>query len=254
MKNNGKLIQLLFSPTGNTKKIADSICNAINEEYSVIDLSAEVEEQTLGNDDVIVAAVPVFGGRVPKIILDRIGKVKASGNKAIAVVVYGNRDYDDALLELSDTLKDSGCKIIAAGAFIAEHSIVRTVAANRPNQKDFEYTKNFARRISDKLEDDEIEEIRVPGNPKYKDKKPSPCFIPAADKTCNACGTCVNACPTHAISIETPRIASKSCIGCMRCVSVCPIKARKLPDTIVFSAKMMLSMLARKKRLPEIYI
>lgn len=38
------------------------------------------------------------------------------GTPAIAVCVYGNRDYDDALIELKDAIEANGFKTVAAAA------------------------------------------------------------------------------------------------------------------------------------------
>ena len=44
-----------------------------------------------------MAVLPVYGSRVPPVSLERLSALKGSGQKAVAVVVYGNREYDDTL-------------------------------------------------------------------------------------------------------------------------------------------------------------
>ena len=39
------------------------------------------------------------------------------------IAVYGNRDYDDTLLEMKDILTERGFTVIAGLAAIAQHSI-----------------------------------------------------------------------------------------------------------------------------------
>lgn len=90
-----------FSPTGGTRKAAEIIGRAIDPQATEIDLSARTLEKLphdLGLNDVLLAAVPVFGGRVPAIALERLREITGHDTPAIPVVVYGNRDYDDALL------------------------------------------------------------------------------------------------------------------------------------------------------------
>lgn len=65
----------------------------------------------------------------------------------MAVVVYGNRDYEDALLELHDILSENGFVVVAAGAFVARHSIFPDVAAGRPDRDDLDRMAEFAERV-----------------------------------------------------------------------------------------------------------
>lgn len=252
--NTEKVIKLFFSPTGTTKKVVDEICKGIGDECIAIDISSDIEEQTFESNVVIVAAVPVFGGRVPNIAIERILKMKAKGSRAIAVVVYGNRAYDNALLELKDTLNEIGCKVIAGAAFVAEHSIVREIAAGRPNKTDLEIALRFGKSIAEILKQSDVKEITVHGNPDYKNKKPMGGMAPKANKSCSACGDCVKACPVGAIPADNPRKTSKSCIGCMRCVSICPNHARALPKPAVLLVSKVLSSAKNKICEPEIFI
>lgn len=87
--------------------------------------------ETVGPDEILLAAVPVFGGRVPAAALERLSALKGSGQSAVAVAVYGNRAFDDALPELKDALEANGFHVAAAGAFAVEHSIARPIATGR---------------------------------------------------------------------------------------------------------------------------
>ncbi len=70
---------------------------------------------------------------------------------AIAVVVYGNRNYDDALIELKDILESDGFKVVAGAAFIGEHSFSKTLAKNRPDEKDMDIIKSLVMKYMKKL-------------------------------------------------------------------------------------------------------
>lgn len=74
-------------------------------------------------EDVLLLSMPVYGGFIPKICVPMAEKLKGSSTPAIIFVVYGNRHYDNALLQMKDILTKQGFIVIAAGAFIAEHSI-----------------------------------------------------------------------------------------------------------------------------------
>lgn len=212
-----------------------------------------MKNKTIDRDSIIVAAVPVFGGRVPQIAVKRMMKLNANGCRAAAVVVYGNRAYDDALLELKDTLNAIGCRVIAGGAFVAEHSMVREIAAGRPNQKDLEAAFEFGKKIANALKQDDKKDITVPGNPNYKNKKTGNGMKPKTGKSCSKCGECSKVCPVGAIPVDNPQKTSKSCIGCMRCVSVCPNNARALPKQVLLLAGAVLSSAKKKSCEPEIF-
>ena len=76
------------------------------------------------NGELCVIAVPVYGGRVAATALQRLQRLKGNGSSAILVVVYGNRDYEDALLELRDTTVQLGFVPLTAGAFIGNIVLV----------------------------------------------------------------------------------------------------------------------------------
>ena len=105
-----------FSPTGGTKKVADAITAGLGTPVVELDLTKADTSVTLGENDALMAVLPVYAGRVPQLSLERLSALKANGQKAVAVVVYGNREYDDALLETKNALETNGFRVIAAAA------------------------------------------------------------------------------------------------------------------------------------------
>lgn len=234
-----KCIIAHFSPTGGTKKIADAIAAGFNTPVVEMDLTKAEGAVVLGENDALMAVLPVYAGRVPQISLERLSALKANGQKAVAVVVYGNREYDDALLETKNALETNGFQVIAAAAFIAEHSIVRSIAAGRPDAEDEALCRQFAADVMAKAED--AASVQVPGNNPYRELKPSECH-PAADETCVKCGVCSGQCPLSAIPMDEPGKTNPDlCINCMRCVQVCPQQCRALPAPFIAGATQMLN-------------
>ena len=241
-----------FSPTGGTKKVADAIATGFNTTVVEMDLTKADSAVTLGEHDALMAVLPVYAGRVPQISLERLSALKGNGQKAVAVVVYGNREFDDALLETKNALEANGFQVIAAAAFIAEHSIVRSIANRRPNAEDEKLARQFAADVMAKLENPTP--VNVPGNDPYVELKPS-AFHPSASEACVKCGVCAEQCPVGAIPLDHPNeTLGDVCINCMRCVQVCPVSSRALPAPFVAGATQMLSEKAAGYKKPVIFL
>ena len=250
--NTPKWIIAHFSPTGGTKKVADAIAAGFAVPVAQIDLTKADSAITLGEHDGLMVVLPVFAGRVPQIALERLSVLKGSGQKAVAVVVYGNREFDDALLETRDALEANGFRVIAGAAFIAEHSMYRSIAAGRPDAQDEALCRRFAADVMAKADD--AAPVQVPGNTPYKELKPS-AFHPAANETCTKCGTCAKGCPTGAIPLNDPSLTNNDlCINCMRCVEVCPMNSRALPDAFLAMVTKMLNENAAGYKKPVVFL
>ena len=241
-----------FSPTGGTKKIADAIAAGFNIPIEEMDLTKADSAVTLGENDALMAVLPVYAGRVPQISLERLAALKGNGQKAVAVVVYGNREYEDALLETRDALEANGFRVVAAAAFIAEHSIVRSIANRRPDGADEALCRQFAADVMAKPDDSAP--VLVPGNTPYKELKPA-AFHPAANENCTKCGACARQCPVGAIPLDDPSHTNNDlCINCMRCVQVCPVSSRALPDAFLTKITQMLNEHAAGYKRPVVFL
>lgn len=225
-----------FSPTGGTKKVAETFCTAIAEKVNLIDLGIKNEESETLDADLTVLAAPVFTGRIPALAAERFHSLNldGAGKRAVTLAVYGTRAYEDALVELNDVVSESGFEVMAAGAFVAQHSIVPEVGTGRPNEKDITEIRSFAEKVAEKLEHgpagEKYHSIEVPGNRPYKAAKKMPA-APFSLPDCNHCGKCERICPTAAISVNAEGVMTnqEECILCMACVYACPKHVRVLP-------------------------
>lgn len=253
------ILQIIFSPTGGTKQVTDTITKEWGMSASEIDLTNAKTNYTalnLKKDDIAVIAVPSYGGRVPHLAAQRISKIRGNQAQCVIVCVYGNRAYEDTLIELGNIAEKSGFKVIAAVAAIAEHSIMHQYAAGRPDSKDKQELQNFARKILEKLNSHvaETPKIQIPGNYPYK-KAGGAGLVPKAGNKCTNCGICAEKCPAQAISKENLKATdSKKCISCMRCVVQCPQSARKVNSAMVQAAALAMKKVCSIRKENELYI
>lgn len=220
-----------FSPTGGTKRAGGALASAIAKTVNEISLAEKIVKNP--SSDVVVFAAPVFGGRIPVIVSDKITNLNGKGKKAITAVVYGVRAYEDALLELNDVMRDSGFEVIASAALVAQHSIVAEVGSGRPDQADITEIRQFAKCVLEVLEDSRTNTIAVPGNYPYKDSMKVPA-TPISLAACGCCGYCATVCPLDAITVTDDSVTTdaEKCIMCMACVAKCPTQARILPPPL----------------------
>lgn len=241
-----------FSPTGGTKKAAEVFAEAIAENTTVHNLNHSSGEIALPDAELTIVAAPVFGGRIPAVVTEKLQGLRGSG-KAVVLAVYGNRAYDDALLELKNTMEAQGFTVIAAAALLAQHSVVPKIAAGRPDAQDVEKIKDFAAQVLAKLEANGGS-VTVPGDVPYKDHMATP-FAPLTADHCIGCRKCVRTCPVGSITMENGKsIANpEKCILCMGCIAACPVDALALPAPVQQAMDEKLGVFTDRKE-PEFYL
>ena len=245
-----------FSPNDTTRQVTVAAAAAMEPGGEQVDLlKAPLEEDlAVGAEEMLVVGMPVYAGRIPGLCLSSLAHLKGSGGPAAAIAVYGNRDYDDALLELTDLLEAQGFRV--AGAFIAKHSIFPTVAAHRPDEKDMAAIAAFGRECQARrglFSDSHPGEILVKGSRPYK-KPGASSFRPSGDKTCTGCGACAAICPTGSIDPAEPaKTREDTCIACAACIRVCPTGSRAFRGPVYQTARKAFELKCAPYRLPETF-
>lgn len=232
-----KLFEIVFSPTGGTQKVCDILSAEFDCEKEKINLmkaDCNNTQEQISKEDICLIAAPSFGGRLPVPAAERILKLKGNQAKAVLVCVFGNRAYEDTLLEMKDLAEKAGFVCIAAIAAVAEHSIMRQFANGRPDAQDEEELKEYAARIRGKILSGEIfEPLTVPGNFPYKALGVLP-LRPQASEKCTGCGKCADICPVGAIDRKDPKtVDAEKCINCMACVAACPKGERNVDPELL---------------------
>lgn len=263
--NSAKLIY--FSPTQTTRKVMEGIAQGVQiatvEHVDVTLPEARMQKPVKGRGALAIIGSPVYGGRLPTVAISRFRNLKGNGAPAIIVVVYGNRAYEDALLELWDVALEAGFKPIAAGAFIGEHSFSTNdtpIAAGRPDLEDLGKATAFGKMIREKMQNspvlDQTGSFYLPGNFPFKELRMLSDVSPAIQESlCTKCKSCSPICPTAAINADNPAITDKSlCIRCCACVKSCPVGAKTMDDPRIKQGAAQLSVNCSHRKEPETYL
>lgn len=172
-----RIVEIVFSPTGGTAKVARAFAEGWEGEVKTIDL-ADLEKDfstcAVDEDDQVLIALLSFGGRVPTIATERLSHIAGNGAACTLICVYGNRAYEDTLAEMEDTARTCGFNVVAAVAAIAEHSIFPQFATGRPDAADATQLRGFARRIAVGVAGTPA----IPGNRPYKQGGGCGGFVP----------------------------------------------------------------------------
>jgi len=107
-----KVWAVFFSATETTQKVVIKIANVIAEklsvEYEAFNFTlagARMDVLKFSSDDLVIFGLPVYAGRVPNVLLKYLEIIEGNGAIGVPVVLYGNRNYDDSLIELRNILE-----------------------------------------------------------------------------------------------------------------------------------------------------
>lgn len=259
-----RIITFCFSPTGTSRRNMMAVVKGLNpmeaehRDYTLMPDSANTDEADrlclpLATDEVAIFSVPVYGGHVAPLALQRMQQVKGTETPAILLATYGNRDFEQALSELAEFVSQRGFLPVAAGAMIGEHSYSNEaypIASGRPDAEDLASAEEFGRQIADKLREKtqadwhidiatDMPRVETPATSRQafirfvqaytlqQQQNPVKVYPTVESNLCNHCGKCVRSCPTQAILAgHEEETDTARCIRCCACVKGCPTGAR----------------------------
>jgi ferredoxin len=239
-----KVYAIYFSPTGGTGKAVVATAMGTGLPGTKVDLtpwqSRVHYHRTFQPNELVVVGLPVYNGRLPGQIDDFWACLQGNNTPAIAIIVYGNRAYDDALIELKMKLEEKGFKVIAAAVFIGEHTFSQNIAGGRPDAEDLKLARQFGKQSVQNIDKAYNGTLRVNGNYPYQAQIFDPIELTGeftgwaqvgTTADCSLCGQCEDNCPWHAITIGEYVITNYAkCMRCFRCMKFCPAKAKKVID------------------------
>jgi len=266
---------VFYSAVGSTAKVAtgvaEKIAAALGVPVEVYDFTLpenRTEPKTYAPDQLVVFGTPVYAGRVPNKMLQIVqSNFKGEGALAVPVVTFGNRSYDNGLIELRNELENNGFHTIAGAGVVCEHVFSSKLATGRPNEEDWEKLSAFAAAVAEKVNG--MTEIPAPiavrgddpvgpyYTPLGTDGKPA-VFLKAKPKTdealCDKCGICAKVCPVGSISVENLSEVNGICIKCQACIKKCPKGAKYFDDAAYLSHVAMLEENYTRRAEMEVFV
>jgi ferredoxin len=241
--NIGKAHAIYFSPTGTTQKSVTAFARGMDIPMEEVDLTLPKSRQSInrlfGKNEIVAVGLPVYGGRLPIDLEDFFSGLRGDETPAVAIVLYGNREFDDALIELRMRLEERSFVVKAGAAFIGEHTFSVKIAPGRPDVEDLAIAAEFGRKVAESIIKGSSGKLSLKGNYPFVKKgydpkvhleyPPHPRFTTTDD--CIQCGLCTEDCPWGAIDFNDCRIRNYSkCMICYRCFKNCPVNAIQMTN------------------------
>lgn len=276
-----KIYGVYFSPVKNTRNIVKKIAKELGEQLNLpveyIDFTTPTKREQgwkFTKEDLVVFGTPTFAGRIPNKILPYVQTLfEGEETLAIPVVTFGNRSFDNSLIEVKNELENHNFRTFAAAAIACEHSFTDKLAKERPDAQDVEKVDRFIKEVAELIR--EIKEgnkekvlvtpVKVPGDdpltkyyvPLGVDGQPVQ-FLKAKPKTreedCDHCGACAARCPVAAIDFADETLVPGTCIKCQACVKVCHTGAKYFDDEKFLSHVKMLEENYSRRAEPAFFI
>jgi putative NADPH-quinone reductase/NAD-dependent dihydropyrimidine dehydrogenase PreA subunit len=261
-----KILVTYFSPTSNTKKIANKIVKAFTESGAQVDekditsFSDRSGPMELSTYDAVVFGFPIYVNRAPAIMRQWLKSLDGGGKKCSTFFTYGGINSHPAHRSTRSILEGQNFELVSSADFPGAHTFNRAgweAMSGRPDDSDFNIAKEYAQKTIMRFSgEDEGRPGEFPegaGDDKTLDqmeigmKTMIPQFPSRMGEDCSMCLDCENLCPSDAMDAKTGEADKEKCILCLRCVDICPDEILKFSDL----APLFKSVLERVKQTKE---
>jgi ferredoxin/flavodoxin len=259
-----KVAIVVFSPTGNTLKVAEMLENDLKgngNSVQLLDITRngklfrekrykECLDENVEEHDVLLIGAPVYAHHLHYNMLDVIKSLPKADGKwsklAVPFVTYGGISSGIALYEAAKILRKTGRIVVSGMKINAFHAMSRILSTQQnrgmPGQEAIPLIQELTRRItgmSANTRRDITKELdyqkaknRIKARLIFREKLWQNHFYPELkynEELCTGCGSCVSVCPVQRLELKDRRILigknGLACIHCTQCVYTCPAAA-----------------------------
>jgi len=192
-------------------------------------------------DDLVVlgmmSATKLFG--LPDEVF---ASLKGNNTPFVGVVMFGNGYYGKSLKQMKKEMASRGFKMVAAAAFIGQHTLDPEIAPGRPDASDRAIQRALGRDVHEKVRINRDLSFNhaiktdwpheglfstfkcalISALPMSSPKLSTPWKEKAFTGDCIGCRSCEKRCPVNAVDIDTRTFDYDRCIGCFACGHACP--------------------------------
>jgi ferredoxin/flavodoxin len=259
-----RVMIIVFSPTGNTLKVAEMIrTQLLNTDIQVklLDITREkcvfhekryhtFFKNKASTHDLLLVGGPVYAHHFHFNVLEILKKLprpnKVWGKTAIPFVTYGGISSGTALFEAAKALQKTGRRVVLAMKINAFHVISRILTvqhnAGMPGDEAIPVIKELVARIKSRtaLKSKNIVSHlnyqslagRLKAKFIFREKIWQRHLYPKLKinrSICTGCGNCITHCPVQRLCFDKDHLITEKketpCIHCTECVSICPAGA-----------------------------
>jgi len=227
---------LYFSPTGNTKHLANKLAEKLNEETVVSPLEF-LDVTLIEPNDHLILMYPIHGFNAPRTVKRFLKKLPEDLFNSVSLLAIGCNELwlnDAVSIDLRKTLTKRNYTIVLDEILAMPLTFVMSFpeeTAIKTIDKAEEKLNQLSERIITKASSNRKISLKAKMiNLVGKAESPAARMFGIelhAKKNCTSCGICWNNCPEYNIKENKkskPKFGLK-CSMCMRCIYDCPVKA-----------------------------
>lgn len=241
-----KIALFYFSGTGNTERIAGAIAGElteINVEIHIFNITSYKERQQnydLAPYSAIIFGIPIYAWRAPEVVIEWLKSINGQGKRCATFFTYGGVAVGSAHYDTKEILHGSNFIHIGSSEFPGKHTFNLAgwdFLENRPDKRDFDIAKEFARKILNKFQEKENNRIEIEDPmisklilERFERREKTLPKPSRRGKECSMCRTCEEVCPSRAMNADTGEADNDKCLRCLRCMINCPDNVLEIAD------------------------